>query len=134
MHGAGFDLFNWHILRQFARADGGSGFGDHQDEVDDDVAGGQLFLSGSVKLTADPEGSHGTWMKLTMPAHSPVRYPPDAGGFVIFPSRAVHRSLQTAPSMGRVIKIVFFWRRSTAPAVAAPVITVQRPSRKRRSR
>ena len=105
------ELFNWHAIRQFYEADGGSGFGVHQDDADDGEEGdAQLMLSAAVKLTADPQGGEGTWMQVVSPPRAPVRYGAAAGSVVVFPSRAWHRSARTPLSMGKVYKIVFFFR------------------------
>jgi len=101
-------LHNFHILRQYHEADGGSGFGPHIDEADD--SGGPPAFSVVVKLTADPPGSSGSWMQVLEPEpFDPVRYDADAGSSTIFLSRRYHQSLRTPLDMGKVLKLVLFF-------------------------
>ena len=131
----GIEMDNWHLIRQFWEADGGSGFGGHQDERDGEPEK-PLLLSAAIKLTADPEEADGTWMQLLMPSKEPVRYGAAAGSVVIFPSCSVHRSLRTPLNMGKVLKLVFFFKvkeRLSAPEQPAQSKPAgSRPSRKRK--
>ena len=101
------EKFNGHLLRQYYEADGGSGFGRHIDEADD-CTRQLLYLSVAVKLTDDPPGSDGTWMQVE--GFQPVRYGCSAGSVVMFLSRWPHWSLRTPPNMGKVLKLVSFYR------------------------
>jgi hypothetical protein len=101
------EKFNGHLLRQYYEADGGSGFGRHIDEADD-CTRQLLYLSVAVKLTDDPPGSDGTWMQVE--GFRPVRYGCSAGSVVMFLSRWPHWSLRTPPNMGKVLKLVSFYR------------------------
>ena len=101
------ELYMFHVLRQFSEADGGTGFANHIDEVDESKDT-MLYLSVSVKLTADTVGSVGSWMQVD--GYAPVKYEAPAGSVVAFLSRRVHRSLPTHPSAGVVVKLVLFFR------------------------
>ncbi len=101
------EKFNGHLLRQYYEADGGSGFGRHIDEADD-CTYTLLYLSVAVKLTDDPPGSDGTWMQVE--GFQPVRHGCSAGSVVMFLSRWPHWSLRTPPNMGKVLKLVSFYR------------------------
>ena len=99
-------LHNGHILRQSYDTDGGSGFSRHIDEADD--AEYPLYVSVAIKLTDDPADGGGTWMQVE--GFQPVRYGSKAGSIVVFLSRRPHWSLRTPPKMGKVLKLVLFYK------------------------
>jgi hypothetical protein len=104
----GLEIHNGHILRQFNQADGGSGFSDHIDEADDEEEETMLYISVAIKLSNDPPGADGSWMRVK--GYAPVRYGSAAGSVIAFLSRRTHCSLRTPPNMEKVLKLVLFYK------------------------
>ena len=67
------------------------------------------YVSAAVKLTDDPaHNASGTWMQVE--GYEPVRYGSAAGSVVMFLSRRPHRSMRTPINMGKVLKLVLFFK------------------------
>ena len=115
------ELHVWHAIRQFYEADGGSGFGPHQDDADDCINTENienLLLSAAVKLSLIPPDSDGSSMQVLWPPCPQVKYGAGGGSVIMFAARSVHASRRTPLNMGKVYKIVFFFRKKKAAKAA----------------